>query len=798
MGSKTCRPPALRLQGPSDMLSVNERPETSESDMQGPDAGIVDRLYAFGSFVADPVTGSLRRDGVPVALTLKSFEVLTVLIERRGHVVEKDELLKRVWPDTIVEENNLARHISTLRKALDDHSHDHSYIVTVPGRGYRFVAPVQELPRIDLFSAPKHADGPPIDMSAGDVAGALTAAPRGLFPFGRTRGAGLVVTGLGIGIITSIVILADFGGPAPDATERRLSQLSFGGGLESDATWAPDGQAIAYSSDRAGNFDIWAQPVGDGQPVRLTLSPAHDLQPSWSSDGRSVAFRSERDGGGLFVVSANGGEERRITNFGYRPRWSPRDPRLLFYSSNIVRSKLYVVGANGEQLRRVLARFLDEFSSFRASWHPGGDRISIYGNHRQHGPSFWTTPIEGGAPVRSNLSAEVLKRLKTARVSLMDFNWSPTGDALYFEGRSEEAVNIWRVGVDPHTLEWRKGPERLTMGGGLDTNIALAPDGRKLAFTIRSERTRLWSFPFDPLKAQMLGDGERLSSRGADALYPDVPPDGTQVVYRTVRRGKQELWKRSLVDGQDRMLTAAGEMLAPRWSDDGKLLAFGRIQQIGDEGARMANSIVVISADGRNERLLTTPGPKICSPTDWSADGAWIVGACEHGPLGLRSICLLPILSAPRAQEQMRVIASDPERSLYQATYSPNRRWIGFNAAADRSDFSTIYVVAADGGQWTSITEGIFWDDKPRWSPDSRTIYFVSNRSGFLNVWARRFNPDTGKPFGDPFRVTNFENPSERVSSPVRTMDLALTSNRMILPIVEASGAVWILENVER
>ncbi len=71
--------------------------------MKGPTGGPDDRLYSFGLYVADPVTGTLRRNGLPVPITLKS--------------VEKDILLKLVWPDTIVEENNLARHISTLRKA---------------------------------------------------------------------------------------------------------------------------------------------------------------------------------------------------------------------------------------------------------------------------------------------------------------------------------------------------------------------------------------------------------------------------------------------------------------------------------------------------------------------------------------------------------------------------------------------------------------------------------------------------------------------------------------------------------
>jgi dipeptidyl aminopeptidase/acylaminoacyl peptidase len=144
----------------------------------------------------------------------------------------------------------------------------------------------------------------------------------------------------------------------------------------------------------------------------------------------------------------------------------------------------------------------------------------------------------------------------------------------------------------------------------------------------------------------------------------------------------------------------------------------------------------------------------------------------------------------------MRIVASDPDRNLYQATFSPNQQWIAF--AATSPGVSAIYVVSSEGGQWTAVTEGTYWDDKPRWSPDGKTLYFISNRSGFLNVWGRRFDLASGKPSGDPFRVTNLENPSERVSSPVNTMELAIAPNHMILPIVEASGSVWVLENIGR
>src|SRR5262245_50899436 len=103
------------------------------------------RFYEFGPFRVDSVKYVLTRDGEVAPLNLKAFEILLALIENRGQVLEKNELLQRVWPDTVVEENNLARNISALRKALDEHPNEHQYILTVPGRGYRFVASVREV-----------------------------------------------------------------------------------------------------------------------------------------------------------------------------------------------------------------------------------------------------------------------------------------------------------------------------------------------------------------------------------------------------------------------------------------------------------------------------------------------------------------------------------------------------------------------------------------------------------------------------------------------------------------------------
>src|SRR5208282_6741372 len=102
-------------------------------------------IFEFGAFRLDPAERLLLRQKVPVQLPPKAFDALVLMVESPGRLLEKDELLRRVWPDTFVEESNLAQHISILRKALRDGEEGFQYIETVPRHGYRFVAEVKEL-----------------------------------------------------------------------------------------------------------------------------------------------------------------------------------------------------------------------------------------------------------------------------------------------------------------------------------------------------------------------------------------------------------------------------------------------------------------------------------------------------------------------------------------------------------------------------------------------------------------------------------------------------------------------------
>ena len=245
------------------------------------------RYFEFGPFAVNAVKCVLLRDHKIVPLNLKAFEILLVLIRNRGQVLEKDELFKQVWPNTVVEENNLARNISALRKALDEHPNEHQFILTVPGRGYRFVANVREVEEnsadIPIYSARRVTDelvvitnGNHLPIPTVAEVPKVEGPTLGLSLLGfaqpqRTRWTVLVAILLIVGTtILAVYLVSKPARTDTSAPQPNLWQLTFDPGLESEPTWSPDGRFIAYSSDRSGNFNIWVQPVGEGNAIRVT------------------------------------------------------------------------------------------------------------------------------------------------------------------------------------------------------------------------------------------------------------------------------------------------------------------------------------------------------------------------------------------------------------------------------------------------------------------------------------------------------------------------------------------------
>jgi len=754
-------------------------------------------LYEFGPFRLDPSERSLLRDGKAVPLTPKAFELLVLLVENRGHLLKKDELIERVWPNTFVEEANLTQNVSALRKALDDKNGGAQYIETVPKGGYRFIA---------LMESGGEANA--IDGAQVISAKEFYADPRHeslvrskILPYS------VVVAVVVLMAIAAFVVYKKSQSPAISQL-RALTRLTFDPGLQFGATWSPDSRFIAYSSDRAGKFDIWVRQVSGGDPVQVTKGPGHNWQPDWSPDGKYIAYRSESGEGGLFIVPALGGVglERKVASFGYYPHWSPDGSQILFQTNQFSEMNQFdVVSLDGSPPREVLTEFLAKhwLSTKSAAWHPDGKRISIWVFGNGPVPTFWTVPVAGGGGVKSEIDPQLLRQLGDVSVSLNDelwrdfkFSWMPSGKAIYFERTFRGARNLWKMTVDPKTLR-ALAIERLTTGPGPDTELALSADGKKLAFTMESQHVQAWLIPFDATRGWVTGASQAVTSPGMEAWHTRLSRDGKKLAFAALRAGRWELWEKSLVGGRETPVAADDYVrYFPQWSPDGTRLAYGRIKSIGPG----QNRLFVWSVDSRDEEPLTAPSDLWLVARDWSSDGKQLLVEQESGDTHKIEVSLMSAAAVPQSEPAARKIISNPEYDLYQPTFSPDGRWIVFQATRSQPTRaeSTLYVTPATGGPWIRITGGKHWDDKPRWAPDGKTIYFVSGRGGFFNVWGIRFDPAQGRKVGDAFRVTAFENPGLMVPKYIRCVELSLTQDKFVLTMEERSGGIWALDNVEQ
>jgi len=211
---------------------------------------------------------------------------------------------------------------------------------------------------------------------------------------------------------------------------------------------------------------------------------------------------------------------------------------------------------------------------------------------------------------------------------------------------------------------------------------------------------------------------------------------------------------------------------------------------------------VIWSGETHNEEPLTTPGHFLGRvPTDWSPDGKFLLMIQDNDNTGRGEIWQLPVAARPHAEGVARRIASNPAYDLDEGRYSPDGRWMVFEAVRNQPQGleTTLYVMTAAGGPWIRITDDQHFVDKPRWSPDGKTIYFVSGRSGFFNVWGIRFDSAKGKPVGHPFSVTALNSLSLVVPRHITgSAGLSLPQDRLVLPLTHESVSIWIVDNVER
>jgi Tol biopolymer transport system component/DNA-binding winged helix-turn-helix (wHTH) protein len=814
--------------------------------------------WRFGAFEVEGRTAELRRNGVAIRLQEQPSQLLLYMLQHAGEIVTREDLRAQLWPaDTFVDfDHALNTAVMKLREALGDSSDKPLYIQTLPRKGYRFVAPVSALPASNGRSTASQAEEPAsketspsstkgnpqgtisadttpnviraapslADASdtSGDLHGGNTNKPRARLSQAAVPRISVI---LGAAILLAAAVFFYLRGKPAIAPARSLTRITFDEGLQSDPTWSPDGRYIAYSANRGGVTNIWMQQISVGEPIQITAGPGPNWQPDWSPDGRYIAYRSDASEDGLFVIPALGGagQERRIATFGYNPHWSPDGSQILFQSTPIAWSDInsfYVVGLDGSPPHQVFAEFFRQHSSFyplSAAWHPDGKRVTIWvGDHFREGPSpvFWTLPLDGGTPLHSEIAPQIQHRfaelsVRTGPEPVADskFVWAPTGRALYLEQTFRGARNIWRLNIDPSTLR-ATGSEQLTAGAGFASAPAISPDGKKLAVTAANYRISAWLYPLDADQGRITGPGTPVTSPGVDAWLTATTRDGSKLAFFGVRAGETHLWVKSLPDGSELPLFLDSYVRdGPHWSPDEIRLAYVRFPQNSDEG-----QIMVWSAETRQEEPVTslaqansaTTSPPFLHVYGWSPDGRSLLFTKANSDGTDVTVWQVPMSAAPHAELQERKIIADPRFSIYQPQFSPDGKWIAFEAVSHQNPAgpidraSSLYVMPAAGGPWIPVIDDGSWADKPRWSPDGRILYFLWRHDSFLNVWGIHFNPQTGRPVGNPFRVTSLKSPDLMVPSHIGAVEISISSKSLVTTLRQISGGIWVLDNVDR
>jgi DNA-binding winged helix-turn-helix (wHTH) protein len=289
----------------------------------------------FGAVTLHVGERLVLKDGRPVSLTPKAFDLLCVLAAHPGRLLTKDELILAVWPDTTVEESNLAYNVFAIRKALGDSADGERYIETVPKRGYRFVAAVTELtvdtqptqagdsPDLESqTSASQPNDRPSSGVSTGAEPVVVTASRRT-----SARSWLMITAGVVLGIAVAVALGQFRAVPTPRPEPFQFQEPTWSGaGLTSvTGSWppvrspmyiSPDGRRLASSiAGEDGVMRIWVRSMNAPSPKPLFgTETLHPVPLFWSPDSTAIAFDAT-GAGALKAVNVTGGAPQRLCDF---------------------------------------------------------------------------------------------------------------------------------------------------------------------------------------------------------------------------------------------------------------------------------------------------------------------------------------------------------------------------------------------------------------------------------------------------------------------------------------------------
>lgn len=663
-------------------------------------------ILAFDEYQIDVAERVLKRGNDLVPLTQKSFEILLLLVERQGSIVSKEELLETVWPDTFVEESNLAQNIYTLRKALGPRpagADGESYIATVPRRGYRFAAPVQELiqepkaavpplappvelpPPVPVETAPPVAEPVSAPAPETSVPSVVPAPDRSISVWGK-RYRWVLVAGAGLLLLGLAVLVSSLRGAKRVSQPLSVSALTKTGNL-STAAISADGKFVAYATTEQPQLGtLWVEQLATAN--RRSVLPASEVRYealAFSPDGDFLYYIAVPQGErqrSLYRISVLGGVARKLAeNVGTGVGVSPDGTQVAYRGSLDERrvAAVFVANADGSNIRELAtvpypALFQDP------AWSPDGKLLAC-GVGDPRGP-------QGMQAVSIRLSDGAMTRVGNK-------NWQFIGQTGWLKDQSAVLMIARESTAQPHQV-WRLDladgqAQQLTNDSNTYNRLSFSAQARLLAVLQVKHQTSVWLVPAnDVSRAQQITAG------------------------------------------------VGGYRGGLAWTPEGKL--------VYESEAGNAPGLSEMENDGRNPRLLTTElsGRAYVGDAAVTSDGRYLVFTSDH--LGERHIWRINKDGSGLRQLTNGTGEENP-------SCSPDGRWVYYTKlerpGTDRPTIGRVSIEGGgEGGEMSQLTQD--FTAYPVVAPDGKTFACMYSSGPGAVPWRLAVYPIEG---GQPLKV---------------------------------------------
>jgi Tol biopolymer transport system component len=536
--------------------------------------------------------------------------------------------------------------------------------------------------------------------------------------------------------------------------------------LEIDPAISPDGKMIAYTAGPEGQMNLYIRQIAGGRTIALTESfPGNHRWPQWSPDGTRIAFQS---GEAIYIVPALGGVPKRLVEPPAEaevrtPSWSPDGKQIAYVQGR----NIYVHSVDEGKAVKIA----EAFEPYSLSWSPDGSKIAyVSGN-----PSFlfgrpwigniapcsiWFVSIEKGSPVQ-------LTDNRDLNVSPV---WTPDGRNILFVTNHGGNRDVYQL---PLKASAAPAGSSLRVTTGLNAStISLSADGKKLAYSVFTYSSNIWSIKIPEEKDISISEAIPITTGNQAVEGIGVSPDGKWLAFDSNRSGNQDIYKMPVGGGElEKLTTHPSDDFIPSWSPDGKEIVFYSFRK----GNR---DIHLMTADGSSIRQLTDDPAQERYP-DWSPDGKHLVFQCDK--TGRQELFVFSRLKEDTDWGM-------PKQLTFEGGGTP--RWSPDGSLIAYTSDTELLVIPPEGGEPRILVSS--YDPAnvpvpgfPEWSSDGRVVYYkASDAEGNSSFWSV---PVLG---GKPKLLVRFDNPARKSIRPEFSTD----GLHFYFTLTENKSDIWVMD----